>query len=284
MFYGFCDPSFTSAGPMLLKPFRYALFIASLVPAQAAADELRDFCADRPGLGTPTCIVDRGHVVVETGIVDWTRERDGPSRSDTVVVGSLLVRYGLTDTLEAQIGWDGYNFSRLQDVGSGLSAERIDGASDMTFALRQSLRNPDGSGFSVAVMPYLTAPTGSDSFTAGDWGGGVIVPISLDLGHGLSLGLSPRIDASVDGDGDGRHLAFGSVIGLGFALSETVSAALETSVVRDDDPYSPTTEALAGLAFAWQPVENLQFDLGVVAGLNSDSPDAEVYAGVARRF
>lgn len=283
MFYGFCDPSFTSAYPMLLKPFRYALFIVSLVPAQAAADELRGFCADRPGLGTPTCIVDRGHVVVETGIVDWTREFARP-RSDTVVVGNLLVRYGLTDTLEVQIGWDGYNFLRTRDTQPGLFAKRADGAGDMTFALRQSLRNPDGSGFSVAVMPYVTAPTGSDTFTAGDWGGGVIVPISLDLGRGLSLGLTPRIDASVDGDGDGRHLAFGSVIGLGFALSETVSAALETSLVRDDDPYSPTTEALAGLAFAWQPVENLQLDLGVVAGINSDSPDAEVYAGVARRF
>ncbi|MDQ8697234.1 transporter [Hyphomicrobium sp. LHD-15] len=270
---------------MMFRSCRVAVLgIALLLPIHASADELRDFCADRPGLGTPTCIVDRGHVVIETGLADWTGEFDRPTRTDTVVVGNLLVRYGLTDTLEAQIGWDGYNFQRMRDTRGGLFAERIDGAGDMTLALRQSLRNPDGSGFSVAVMPYTTAPTGSDVFSAGDWGAGVIVPISLDLGHGLSLGLSPEIDAAVDGDGDGRHTAYGSVVGLGITLGETVSAALETSVFRDEDPSGPTTIALVGLAFAWQPIENLQLDVGAVAGLNSGSPDAEVYAGIARRF
>lgn len=267
-------------------PLRFVPLLLSVLPAHvtpAAAAELRDFCPDRPGLGTPTCIVDRGHVVVEGGIADWTRENDGSARSDTVMSGNVLVRYGLTDTLEVQAGWDGFGRVRARDTVAGIS-EHDDGRGDAIFALRQSLLNPDGSGFSVAVMPYIGAPTGTTAFSAGDWGGGVIVPISLDLGNGLSLGLSPEIDAAVDGDGDGRHLAYGSVIGLGISLSDTVSAALETSLFRDQDPDGDSTIALAGLALAWQPMENLQLDVGVVAGLNSDSPDAEVYGGIARRF
>jgi len=31
--------------------------------AAALAGELRDFCPNRPGLGTPSCIIDKGHAV-----------------------------------------------------------------------------------------------------------------------------------------------------------------------------------------------------------------------------
>ncbi len=248
-----------------------------------ADDGLRDFCADRPGLGTPTCIVDRGHVVVEAGFADWTIERDATARSDSVVLGQVLIRYGLTDTLEVHVAWDGQGFGRVRARTAALS-ENFDGGGDATFAFRQSLRNPDGSGFSVAVMPYVTAATGSEAFSAGDWGSGVLMPMSLEVADGLSVGLTPHIDAAVDGDGDGRHLAYGSVIGLSVGLTDTISASLEFSLTRDEDPDGHGTEALAGLAVAWQPTDNLQFDVGVVAGLNSDSPDAELYMGIARRF
>jgi hypothetical protein len=252
-----------------------------LIAAPAWAGELRDFCPDRPGLGTPTCIVDRGRIVVETGIADWTRETGGTARKDSVSLGSTLVRYGVNGTLELQAGWDAYGIERIREAGSH---DRGDGSGDLTFAFRQSLRNPDGSGFSVAVMPYVTAPVGSDAMSAGDWGGGVIVPVSFDLGNNVSLAFSPEIDVAVDGDGDGRHAAFGSVVGLGFNLSDAVSVAAEVALFRDDDPDDPTTQALAGLALAWQPQENLQLDVGVVLGLNADSPDTEVYGGIARRF
>ncbi len=260
--------------------------LALIIPPHSTAlagDGLRDFCADRPGLGTPTCIVDRGHVVIEAGVADWTHVRDGSGRSDSVVLGNTLIRYGLTDTLEVHVGWDGQGFGRVRAREAGLS-ERFDGGGDMTFAFRQSLRNPDGSGFSVAVMPYVIAATGSEAFSAGDWGSGLLVPLSLEFGNGLSLGLTPHIDAAVDGDGDGRHLAYGSVVGLSVGLTDDISLALEVSFTRDEDPDGHGTEALAGLAFAWMVTDNLQLDLGAVAGLNSESPDAEVYAGIARRF
>lgn len=186
----------------------------ALAPAPGAAEDLRDFCPDRPGLGTPTCIVDRGHVVVEAGLADWTHDPDASATADTVLLGEVLVRYGLTGTLEVQIGWDGYGIARTRDRRAGV-LERSDGGGDMTLAVRQSLRNPDGSGFSLALMPYVTAPTGSGAFSAGDWGTGLIVPVSWDLGGGVSLALTPEVDAAVDGDGDGRHLAYSSVIGLG---------------------------------------------------------------------
>lgn len=258
-----------------------ALLAAGAVRATAA--ELRDFCPNRPGLGTPTCIVDTGHFVVETGVVDWTRETGPASETDTVLLGNLLLRYGLNETLEAEIGWDGYGYLRSRDRATR-QVDRSDGAGDMSFALRQNIMNPDGSGTSVSVMPFLKVPTGSDDFGAGDWGAGMIVPISFEVSKGVRLALSPEIDAAVDSDGNGRHVAFGSVVGLGFSLTAQLGMTLEISLARDDDPEGASTQALTGLSFAWKPKDDLQFDLGLVAGLNANSPDAEVSAGIARRF
>lgn len=255
-----------------------------LVAASPAfADDLRDLCTDRPGLGTPPCIVDRGHLIVETNLVDWTRETDAAMRTDTVTFGNLLFRYGLTDTLEVEMSWDGYGIARTRDRLTGMK-DRSDGAGDMTLGLRQNLRNPDGSGFSFALAPYVTLPTGSGDFTAGDWGAGLVVPISFELNKTVSLALTPELDAAVDEDGNGRHFAFGSVIGLSVKLSEQLTAVLELSALRDQDPIDPSTTALAGFAFSWQPTSDLEFDVGVVKGLNSESPDVEIYAGASKRF
>lgn len=261
------------------------MLLAVLMPGMAFAqtDEPRDLCADRPGLGTPACTVDKRRVVVELGLGDWAQNQDGASRTDMIQTGDMLVRFGLTEHLEAQVGWTAYGHVRTRDRVSG-AIETDGGVGDMRVALRRNLRNPDGSGFSVALMPYASVPTGGSAIGDGDWGAGLLLPVSFDIGHGLSLEWVPEIDAAVDEDRSGRHVAYGSVAGLGFDLSDSLSGTIEASLIRDDDPSGHTTETLAGLSFAWQPNGDMQFDIGVNAGLNADSPDGEVYFGVVRRF
>ncbi|WP_448664561.1 transporter [Sphingomonas sp. CJ20] len=244
---------------------------------------MRDFCADRPGLDTPACTVDAGHVVVELGAVDWTREQDVATRVDTVVAGDALVRAGLTETLEAQIGWTGFGTVRTRDRVTG-AVERRSGTGDVTLALRRNLSNPDGSGFSLAVMPYATLPTGGRAIGAGDWSTGLIVPVSYSLTETISVAATPSIAAEANESGTGRHAAYGSVLGIEWDISKKVSTTLEVQATRDDDPEGRTTQTLASLSFAWQPRDGLQFDMGAVAGLNHDSPDVELYCGIARRF
>ncbi|MEC3912299.1 transporter [Sphingobium sp. CR2-8] len=249
----------------------------------AMAQEARDLCADRPGLGTPACTVDKGRAVLEVGLGDWTRERDALSRTDAVEAGNALLRLGLGDHLEAQIGWTAYGHVRTRDRVAG-AVDRDDGVGDIRLAVRRNLHNPDGSGFSIAVMPYVSLPTGGSAIGDGDWGAGLIMPVSFELGSGLTLELTPEVDAAVDEDRSGRHLAYGSVAGLGFSLSDSLSGTIEASIMRDNDPVGHDTQALAGLSFAWQPSTDMQLDVGVNAGLNGDSPDSEVYFGIVRRF
>ncbi len=258
-----------------------ALFATSLAGA-ARADDLRQFCPDRPGLDTPPCTIDPGHVAVELGGLDWTSEKDPETRTGTLVAGDLLVRYGLTDSLEAKVGWTPYGHVRERDRATG-AISRSSGTGDVSISLQQNLSHPDGQGFSIAVAPYATLPTGGKAIGAGDWGAGVLVPISVALTDALSLAATPEIDAAVDEDRNGRHLAYGSVVGLNYQFTKKLTAALELQATRDDDPQGHETETLASLSFAYQPKDDLQLDVGAVKGVH-DSPDIELYFGVSRRF
>ncbi len=257
---------------------------AMLVAAPACAEEpLRDFCADRPGIGTPACTVDKGHLQAEVGLGDWTRDRNADSVSNAIQAGDISLRYGIGDTTELRLDWVAYGHVRERDRTSG-AIDRTGGIGDVTVGIKQNLHNPDGSGLSVALLPYATLPTGRDGIGAGDWGAGLIVPVNYALNDVLALELTPEVDAAVDGDGHGRHLAYGSVIGLQAKLGEKAGVAAELEALRDRDPDGHSTQELAGLSFSYMVQKQTQLDLGANAGLNRRTPDIEVYFGVSRKF
>jgi hypothetical protein len=264
-------------------PRALALLLAAGVANSAHADDFRQFCPDRPGLDTPPCTIDPGHFAVEIGALDWTAQKDHETRTDTLVAADLLVRLGLTDSLEAKIGWAPYGRVRTRDRATGAIAH-ASGSGDVSVSLQQNLSHPDGQGFSIALAPYATLPTGGQAIGAGDWSAGVLVPISYGITERLSLIATPEIDAAVDEDRTGRHLAYGTAVGVSCQFSQRLASAFEIQATRDDDPEGHSGEVLASLSLAYQPQDGLQLDVGTVESLNSDGPDIELYVGVARRF
>ena len=255
-----------------------------LVAAPALADDgLRDLCAERPGLDTPACTVDAGHLQVEVGLGDWTLDKRSDSRTDTIVTGDLSARYGVGDSTEIRFGWTAYGHARTRDIATG-AIDRTSGTGDVTIGLKQNLSHPDGGGFSLALLPYAVLPTGKNGIGAGDWGAGLLIPLSYSLSDQLTLELTPETDAAVDGDGSGRHLAYGSAAGLGIKLSAQVSMSIEAQLIRDRDPAGHLTQALGGVYFAYQPKGRIQFDAGAQAGLSHATPDIELYFGVSEKF
>jgi hypothetical protein len=248
-----------------------------------SASELRDLCADRPGLDTPPCTVDRGHLQVETGVGDWTLEKDAAEETHRVLVADTQLRYGVTDAIEARLGWTPFGFVRSRDRLTG-EIDRSSGVGDLTLGLKANLLNPDGKGLSIALLPSVSAPIGKRPIGTGDWGAGLLVPLTYDLTSRVQLDLTPGVDAAVDEDGNGRHLAFGSEAGLALAVSNDVTLDGELAAVRDQDPDGHHTQTLAGVSAAWQLGADWQLDLGSAFGLNRYSPDVEVYAGIVKRF
>ena len=254
--------------------------LAMATPAWAD-DKPRDYCPARPGLGSPACTIDPGRVSVETSLADWTLDRQGGDRTDTVLIGDTLVRIGLTDTIEAQVGWTPVGFVRERSGGVVDRATRV---GDVTLGLKANFAHPDGSGLSIAAQPFVTLPAGRQPVGAGDWGGGLVVPVTYDLSKTVNVQFVPEVDAAVNGSGRGRHFAASAVVGLGVALNDKLTVEFEAQALRDADPGGKTWQDNAAVSFAYKAGDDLQFDIGGIAGLNRDAPDVELLAGVSRRF
>ena len=265
---------------------KFLMLAAVLLSTSAWADDdpgkLRDLCAERPGLDTPACTVDPGHLQVEVGLGDWTLDKEGGSRTDTIVAGDISARYGVGESTEIRLGWTAYGHSRTRDATGAV--DRLGGTGDIIIGLKQNLSSPTGDGFSMAVLPSMSLPTGKNGIGAGDWGAGVLLPTSYALTPIFTLEMTPEWDLAVDSDGKGRHTAYGSAAGLGIKLNEQWSMSVEGQLIRDRDPAGHSTQALAGAYLAWQPKDRIQLDAGAQAGLNHATPDLEIYFGVTEKF
>jgi len=259
-----------------------AALLLCVAVTPAWADD-RDYCPARPGLGTPACTIAPGRISVEVGLADWQHDADATGQTDSVLFGDTLVRVGLGEAVEAQIGWSPFGIERTRDTATGIVGHDH-AVGDVLVGLKANLLHPDGNGLSFAIQPCATLPTGRSPVGAGDWGAGLVAPVTYDLSDTVNLEFTPEIDAAVDEDGNGRHVAFSGIIGLGYAVSDQVGVTIEVEDARDHDPSGHTTQWLSAASLAWTPATDLQLDIGANLGLNADAPDTEVYVGISRRF
>lgn len=251
--------------------------------AAAPALAQKSYCPERPGLDTPACVVEPGRVSVETGLVDWTLDRQPDSRTDTVLIADTLVRVGVADQIEARIGWTPYGHERVRDRQTG-AIDRVGQSGDVSLGMKAGLLHPDGNGLSLSLLPYVTLPVGGSTIGSRVAGGGVLVPVTFRLNDKIHLDATPEIDAQPDEERAGRHLRYSSAGGATVKLSKTVSAALEAQVIRDDDPDERSTQWLSAASVTWKPKKDWQFDMQTTLGLNHAAPDVELAAGISRRF
>jgi hypothetical protein len=251
--------------------------------AQTGHAEDRDFCADRPGKATPSCTLDPGRFQIEAGVFDYAHSRDSDTVEDDYGAADLLLRYGLSDSLEARIGWDGYGWTRQRNRLSGIVAHG-QGGGDLTLSFRQNLRHPDDTGTAFALLPSLTLPVGNDAMGAGTWSAGVIVPFGADLAPNWRLTLDPEVDAAADQDRHGRHLAYALAAAVTRSIGEDWQFSAEGWAMRDDDPSGHETQASIDLSAAWQTGKNSQLDVSTYFGATHATPRIELVLGVSERF
>jgi hypothetical protein len=259
----------TIAALLLLTPGRPAM-----------AEDAREFCADRPGLGTPTCTLAPGAAVIETGVAGWERSRSAESVDDEITLGDALLRVGLGESTEVQLGLTSHVIQRSRDRASG-EVERVSGVGDATLAVRQGLAGPNGP---VAIQAFVTLPVAKRPIGSGAWSAGFLLPASVTLSQGFDLELTPEIDLTPNADRPGRHVAWGGVVGLSRPLTERLSLTGELAAFRDEDPDERSTDARVAASLAWQVAERLQVDFEADLGLSNGAPDHALALGFAWQF
>src|SRR5438552_7676042 len=80
----------------LMRWLGLALLLLGAGAARAGTpDASRDLCPDRPGKGTPPCILDVGHWQLEVGAVDFQHGQAAGVTTDAWSWGGLEARLGL---------------------------------------------------------------------------------------------------------------------------------------------------------------------------------------------
>ncbi|QGN55180.1 transporter [Novosphingobium sp. Gsoil 351] len=253
--------------------------LASVAPVCAHADD-RDFCADRPGRGTPACTLAPGQAMVEVGAVDWEHDADAQNIDDTITLGDTLLRIGVGGDTEVQLGITAAVRTRSRDRASGRVAHST-GAGDGLLAIRHGLAGDDGP---IAVQALVTLPIGRRPASAGDWGADLLVPFQHDLPGKFQLALTPEIDAAVNASSTGRHLAYGGVVGLSHPLGEKLSLTAEFAGFEDRDPAGSSFDGRVAGSLVWQVDKRTQLDLEADLGVSQSAPQHAVMVGFARRY
>jgi hypothetical protein len=253
-----------------------ALLILAALPARA--DDLKPFCAERPGKDTPSCILDEGHAQVELGLFDGAFRRRAGVTTDDYAWGDPQLRYGVSDRLEVSLDLPLYQSERVHSA-AGTSWQH--GLGDLVLGAKYALR--DGEGFGAAVNPLLKLPTAGGGLGNGAAEGGFIVPLDWDLGE-WSVSLDPELDILRDGSGNGYHTALANVISLGRDMGGGFSLGAELWTQQEFDPAGTVSQYSVDLDGALMLGADTQLDAGINWGLNRATPDAEFYFGVSRRF
>ena len=245
----------------------------------AAADE-QPICADRPSKSTGVCTVPDGRTQIEIGLIDWTRDRSGGETSELTSFGSTQVKYGIGPNADIELGITPIEMLTIRDGGR----EHHSSFGDTILRVKYRLTREDAP-VEVAVDPFVKLPTANHQLGNGKAEGGLLVPISAQIGKGpWTLSFDPELDLLADSDGHGRHLATQQVVNLGLQVNQQLSLSAEIWGMWDWDPAGTGRQRSGDVSAAYLVGKNVQLDAGANFGLNRQTPDVELYTGVSVRF
>ena len=261
----------------------HQLIAASLLVLSSAAiaAEEQPICPDRPSKSTGPCTVPQGKWQIETGLIDWSTDKADGVRTDSVVWGNTVIKYGVSSNADIELWLTPLETLSIQGGGTH---EHHSSFGDTLVRVKYELTS-DSAPVQVALDPFVKIPTANHQLGNGKVEGGLLVPVQVALGKsGLTVSLDPELDLLADQDGHGRHVAMSQVFNLGASLGDQVNVSAELWGQWDWDPMGTQKQYSADLAFAYLPNKNLQLDTGANLGLNRNTPDVELYLGVSTRF
>jgi hypothetical protein len=269
---------------MKVAAMALACAIAGSIPV-GADEAIRDLCPDRPGKGTSACTVDEGHFQIESDVFNGSFQRTGGITTDIWFITNPNLKFGVSDNLDIEANLAPLVLVRTHDATTGATSV-IGGIGDLFLRAKFALIGNGGADFAVALDPFLKLPTARNGVGNGAVEGGMVVPISLSLGDGWSLGSTPELDLLKDGIGNSRHVTLTDVTGIDRSIGGGVTLGAEFWESTNFDPSGTAQSWSFDLNAAWVPegVADLQLDGGINLGLNRNTPGSQIYTGVSERF
>jgi hypothetical protein len=219
--------------------------------------------------------------------ISWNNYREaGIGSSETGGETSMAVSYGLTDNIDLVAGMP---FQWYSVEENGFSAGEDSGMGDMSLELKWRFFENEDRGFSLALKPGLSIPTGNDEK---GFGSGAVSPsimliatkegdfgaLHANTGWGRNNYHHEAVDAETRNDI--WHASLAAEINTANRLRTVGNIGIETSEERS----SSTHPVFLIGGFIYSVSENLDLDIGMKGGLNDAETDTTLLAGLAARF
>jgi hypothetical protein len=241
---------------------------------------LRDMATDRPDKTESPYTVDAGRIQIETDLVAYTYDGADGLTTRAFDVLPFNLKLGLTHDTDLQFLYGAY--SHVHTSGGGLT-EKDNGFGDLVVRVKHNIWGNDGGPTAFGVMPFVKLPTNDMASLNDDVEGGVIVPLAIDLGRGMGLGLMTEIDILKAESGSGYEPTFINSASLSFGLTDRLGMYVEAYVERSAESGAETIVTV-DTGFTYAVTDNLQLDAGANIGVTDAADDLNVFAGISRRF
>lgn len=237
----------------------------------------RPLSADRPDATESPYTLDAGAIQLEMSFIEYVFNDGSTGTTHAFDLVPFNIKFGLSNSADIQ-----FVLAPVRIVDAPGSTDT--GSGDLQVRVKLNLLGNDSGAHALALLPYITLPTGASGFSAEQIEVGLIVPWAVDLGGGWSLGAQVEIASEHDPDTDETRGRFAHTIVVGRALSDRLGIYAEyigEITLDDGDDYSPAISG--GLTWALGP--NAQLDVGAVVGLDDgDTDDLRVFTGITLRY
>lgn len=148
-----------------MKKFQVLGLVAASI--MTTATFAAEFSFDRPGSGIGTGITPVGHLAWEQGLPSVSYQEgtvDGVKDKTLTLNGDMLLRTGLADGLELQLGWQGPVWQQHKYAGM---KKETNGLGDVSIGLKKAINLKDDR-LTMALLAEAIIATGNDEFTNQD--------------------------------------------------------------------------------------------------------------------
>lgn len=242
------------------------LFVALLAGPAHADDAAPAF--DRPGIAFATETLPRGTFAWEQGLPDVSTDRIGGIRT-TAWVADTLLRFGVADTLDLQLGANSFGGVKVRGRGENIS-ERGGGDG---WASVKWVPATGSDAFTWAMLATATLPFGEAPI--GDGGHDYDIGITGTWALPSDTSVSLYADHSWGDSGRGWMFSPSFAFPLGKDVDGYVEAGYGAGAART---------RVAGGGVTWMATARLQLDASFLRGLDDGSLDWQSGIGMALYF
>ena len=236
---------------------------------------MRGMETDRPDITESAYSVDAGHFQVETDLFKMVENKAEGLRTREFYYNLANLKIGLSNRSDLQLVVE--NFVQ-QEVKSNLNTLRESGFGSLTLRYKHNLWGNDQGKSALAVMPYLTFPTGKFN-EHNSLEGGIIFPFALELSDQWGMGAQTQLDLLKAESGYDQQLLNSITFARDFG--KNWNAFIESYHTWQFKAKAFTFSVNGGISYSL--TENFKLDAGFNYGLTKNT-DKVYFTGISFRY